>query len=178
MLRIRLSRYGKKDRPTWRVVVVESTRTGKGRVADYIGSYNPMVTPKQFQLDGAKYDQWVKNGAQPTDAVVRLKGRMIDKSPEYKTAVKTKIYVNAEKEAAKKAEAEAKLKAEQEAQEAAKQAEIDAAAAAEAAANAPEEPTAVAQEAPADEEAPAEESPAAEPTPAPTEEEKTEEVAA
>uniref|UniRef100_A0A7C4M060 Small ribosomal subunit protein bS16 n=1 Tax=candidate division CPR3 bacterium TaxID=2268181 RepID=A0A7C4M060_UNCC3 len=92
MLRIKLTRYGKKDRPTWRVVVVEKTKTGKGRVSDYIGNYDPHQKSKVFNLDLEKYEKWVKNGAQPTDSILRLKGRFIDKNKDYQKIVATKIY--------------------------------------------------------------------------------------
>ena len=92
MLRIKLVKTGKKDRPTWRVVVVEKARTGKGAVTDYIGNYNPHAHPKEFKLDVEKYEKWIGNGAQPTDTVRRLKGKMIDKNKDYQKDVETKVY--------------------------------------------------------------------------------------
>jgi len=105
MLRIKLVKIGKKDRPTWRVVVVEKSKTGKGSVTDYIGSYNPHVKPKDFRVDIEKYDKWVKNGAQPTDTVKRLKGRFIDKTNDYQKEVGVKIYKSKKPEEEKKPEA-------------------------------------------------------------------------
>lgn len=117
MLRIKLVKIGKKDRPTWKIVVVEKTRTGKGRVSDYIGSYNPHNKPKEFKLDVEKYEQWIKSGAQPTDAVLRLKGNLLDKNKEYQKEVKTKVYKKKKpeepkKEAPKKEEATEEVKEE------------------------------------------------------------------
>lgn len=111
MVRIKLVKTGKKNTPTWRVVVVEKTKTGKGRVSDYIGSYNPHTKPKQFKLEIEKYDKWVKNGAQPTDSVLRLKGNFIDKTKEYQKEVRAKVYKKkkpeeVKKEAPKKVETE------------------------------------------------------------------------
>ncbi|HRY60095.1 MAG TPA: 30S ribosomal protein S16 [Patescibacteria group bacterium] len=102
MLRIKLVKTGKKDRPTWRVVVVEKTRTGKGAVTDYIGNYNPHLHPKEFKLDIEKYDKWVGSGAQPTDTVKRLKGKMIDKTKDYQKEVEIKVYKSKKPEEAKK----------------------------------------------------------------------------
>ncbi|MFA7308716.1 MAG: 30S ribosomal protein S16 [Patescibacteria group bacterium] len=132
MLRIKLVRFGKKDQPTWRVVVVESARTGRGRVTDFIGNYNPMISRKEFNLDIDKYNDWIKKGAQPTDTVLRLKGRFVDKNKDYQKEVPLKVYRNAEKEAAKVAEAEAAKKAAEDAKIAAAEAK---AAAEEAAKN-------------------------------------------
>ena len=102
MLRIKLVKIGKKNRPTWRVVVVEKTKTGKGRVTDYIGSYNPHSKPKDFKIDIEKYDNWIKNGAQPTDSVLRLKGNFIDKTKDYQKEVKAKVYKSKKPEEVKK----------------------------------------------------------------------------
>jgi len=102
MLRIKLVKIGKRDRPTWKIVVVEKTKTGKGRVSDYIGSYNPHKKPKEFKLDVEKYEKWVKNGAQPTDAVIRLKGKLMDKNKEYQKEVKAKVYKKKKTEESKK----------------------------------------------------------------------------
>jgi len=86
----------------WRVIVVEKTRTGKGRVAEYIGNYNPHSKPKIFNLDLEKYEKWTKNGAQPTDAVLRLKGKLIDKNKDYQKIVKAKVYKTKKTEEIKK----------------------------------------------------------------------------
>ena len=92
MLRVKLVRTGKKDYATWRVVVVEKTKTGRGRVAEYIGNYNPNLKPKEFNLNVERYEYWVGVGAQPTDMVLRLKGKFIDKNKDYQKVVPTKIY--------------------------------------------------------------------------------------
>ncbi len=92
MLRIKLVRQGKKDRPTWRVIVVEKHKTGKGNFTDAIGSYNPFGERKSFILDIEKFEKYVKNGAQPTDSVLRLKGRYIDKNKDYQKLVVAKNY--------------------------------------------------------------------------------------
>lgn len=102
MLRIKLVKTGKKNSPTWRVVVVEKTKTGKGRVSDYIGNYNPHTKPKRFLLDIEKYEKWIKNGAQPTDTIVRLKGNFLDKNKEYQKVVKAKVYKKKKTEEVKK----------------------------------------------------------------------------
>lgn len=101
MLRIKLVKTGKKKRPTWRIVVVEKTKTGKGRVSGYIGSYNPHLKPKGARLDSEAYANWVKNGAQPTDAVLRIKGKYIDDNKDYQKKVKPKVYKKKKPEEAK-----------------------------------------------------------------------------
>ena len=92
MQRIKLVKTGKKNTPTWRIVVVEKTRTGKGSVSDYIGHYHPHLKPKSFVIDMEKFKFWKEKGAQPTETVTRLIGRFIEKNKDYQKIVKTKIY--------------------------------------------------------------------------------------
>ena len=34
-----------------------------------IGYYNPLTDPAEIKVDNEKAQQWIKNGAQPTDTV-------------------------------------------------------------------------------------------------------------
>lgn len=69
MLRIRLSRTGKKRQPSYRVVVAEKEAKRDGRVVERIGYYNPLVNPADFKIDEARALHWLSVGAQPSDAV-------------------------------------------------------------------------------------------------------------
>jgi small subunit ribosomal protein S16 len=69
MLRIRLSRTGKKRQPSYRVVVAEKEAKRDGRVVERIGHYNPLANPSEFQIDEARALHWLSVGAQPSDAV-------------------------------------------------------------------------------------------------------------
>ena len=42
MLTIRLSRFGKRKKPFYRVVVIESSRARNGRVVEAVGTYDPL----------------------------------------------------------------------------------------------------------------------------------------
>lgn len=71
MLAIRMQRTGRKGYPTYRVIVQEAHRQPtSGRVVASIGSYNPHT--KESTLDKEKAEYYLKNGAQPSDRVVRL----------------------------------------------------------------------------------------------------------
>lgn len=69
MLRIRLSRTGKKRQPSYRVVVAEKEAKRDGRVVERIGYYNPLATPADYKIDEARALYWLSVGAQPSDAV-------------------------------------------------------------------------------------------------------------
>ena len=45
MLRIRLSRVGKKGRPSYRIVVAEAKSPRDGSYLEWIGTYDPMHDP-------------------------------------------------------------------------------------------------------------------------------------
>ena len=71
-VKIRLARHGAKKRPYYRVVVADSRAPRDGRFIDEVGRYNPCTEPAMVKFDMEKVDQWISNGAQPTDTVARL----------------------------------------------------------------------------------------------------------
>lgn len=72
MLRIRLRRVGKKGKPSYRIVVADSTAPRDGAYVDWIGQYDPMVDPPTTTLQRDRAIEWLKKGAQPSDAVRRI----------------------------------------------------------------------------------------------------------
>lgn len=72
MLRIRLSRTGKKRQPSYRVVVANSESKRDGRIVERIGNYFPLKNPTEFSIEEDRALYWLSVGAQPSDAVKRL----------------------------------------------------------------------------------------------------------
>ena len=85
MVKIRLRRMGAKKAPFYRIVVADSRSPRDGRVVvaderasrdgrfiDELGYYNPVSNPVELKIDAEKAQQWIKNGAQPTDTVRAL----------------------------------------------------------------------------------------------------------
>jgi small subunit ribosomal protein S16 len=72
MLRIRLTRVGKKRQPSYRIVVTEITAKRDGRIVERIGHYNPLTDPSEFLIQEDRALYWLSVGAQPSDAVERL----------------------------------------------------------------------------------------------------------
>ncbi|MBE6804866.1 MAG: 30S ribosomal protein S16 [Clostridia bacterium] len=68
-VKMRLRRMGAKRAPFYRVVVADSRYPRDGRFIEEIGTYNPMKDPAEIKIDAEKAEQWLKNGAQPTDTV-------------------------------------------------------------------------------------------------------------
>ena len=72
MLKIRLSRVGKKKQPTYRVVIADARAPRDGAVVEVIGHYNPRTDPSTFEVDADKARDWLRKGAQPTERIARL----------------------------------------------------------------------------------------------------------
>ena len=72
MLRIRLSRFGKKRQPFYRVVVADAKSKRDGRIVERIGHMNPRTDPLEFTIQEDRALHWLSVGAQPSDAVRRL----------------------------------------------------------------------------------------------------------
>lgn len=72
LLRIRLSRHGRKKDPHYRVVVAEKKSPRDGRFVEIVGYYNPALKPVRLHLDLNRIDHWVEQGAQPSNTVRSL----------------------------------------------------------------------------------------------------------
>ena len=72
MLKIRLKRAGGKNRPFYRVVVMDSRKARDSRALEEIGYYNPLEDPMVFNVNREKVAFWTERGAQITDSVKGL----------------------------------------------------------------------------------------------------------
>ena len=75
---IRLRRAGSSRRPAYRVVVADSRSPRDGRFIEIIGHYNPLTQPPTVKIDRAKAEQWIKQGAQPSNTVKKLLANVKD----------------------------------------------------------------------------------------------------
>jgi small subunit ribosomal protein S16 len=69
---IRLSRFGAKKVPFYRIVVVDSKRARDGKFIEQVGTYDPRKDPSEVVLKEEALLQWLARGAQPTDTVKRF----------------------------------------------------------------------------------------------------------
>ena len=72
MLRIRLTRTGARNQPSYRVVVADSRKPRDGKFVEILGQYNPRQDPPLVVIDREKAQKWIEVGAQPSDAVKRM----------------------------------------------------------------------------------------------------------
>ena len=165
MLKIRLQRTGRKNVPTFRIVLTDSKNSTKsGKYLEILGNHDARSDAGDVKKDRVLH--WMAQGAQLSDTLHNMfinkkiiSGKKVNVLPK-KTPV-----IDEAKVAAEKAEAEAKVKAEADARAAAEAAKIAAEEAEKAAALAAEEAakTPVVEVAPevVAEAAPTEETPAA-----------------
>ncbi len=72
MIRIRLTRVGKKGRPSYRIVVADVRAPRDGSYLEWIGNYDPMANPPAVTLKQDRAAHWLSMGASPSDAVARI----------------------------------------------------------------------------------------------------------
>ena len=72
MLRIRLRRVGPKKHPSYRVVAADSRAARDGRFVEHLGHYDPHTDPPTVVIDEDKALKWLRQGAQPSEAVERM----------------------------------------------------------------------------------------------------------
>ena len=71
-VKFRLSRYGSKKTPFYRIVVADSRYPRDGRFIEKVGTYDPLKGPAKVNLDKEKVKAWYKRGATPTKTVEAL----------------------------------------------------------------------------------------------------------
>ena len=71
MVRIRLKRTGRSQRPSYRLTVVDGRASRDGKVLEELGYYDPANKNSDMQLNLKKerIEYWLGAGAQPSDTV-------------------------------------------------------------------------------------------------------------
>lgn len=70
MLKLRLTRFGRKRVPFYRIAAIEALTRRDGKAVAYVGTYNPLAEEgKQVVLKEEEILKFLSNGAQPTRTV-------------------------------------------------------------------------------------------------------------
>lgn len=69
MLVIRLSRHGRKKRPTYRLVLQERDWAPSSKAIENLGTMNPHTDPATVVLKEDRITYWLGQGAQPSNTV-------------------------------------------------------------------------------------------------------------
>ncbi len=85
MVRIRLTRIGRKNTPQYRVVITPLREKRDSKAIEYVGFYNPVT--KVIELDKERIKYWLSVGAQPSETVkhILVKEKVVDASKYKKT---------------------------------------------------------------------------------------------
>ncbi len=65
-LRIRVSRYGRRHHPIYRLVVADAKAPRDGKVVDVIATYDP-VNKRLIEVKEERLKEWLQKGAEITD---------------------------------------------------------------------------------------------------------------
>jgi small subunit ribosomal protein S16 len=79
VVRIRLARFGRKNLPFYRIFVANIKSPRDGKHIENVGHYDPVPKPdgnKHISLNFDRIKYWLAVGAQPTDTVARLLGKV------------------------------------------------------------------------------------------------------
>ena len=70
--KIRLKRIGRRNRPFYRMVAMDSRNRRDGAAIEELGWYNPIDPNHSYDLKDERILHWLGEGAQPTDAAKKL----------------------------------------------------------------------------------------------------------
>lgn len=70
MIAIRLSRFGRKKAPFYRIVAVDSRKKATGQVLEILGTWNPIKKISEIKNDKVK--AWIAKGAQVSATVKKI----------------------------------------------------------------------------------------------------------
>lgn len=64
-----MKRMGRKHRPYYRIVAIDSRQPRDGKIIEELGSYDPMIpdTDKRTRLKADRIKYWLSVGAQPSE---------------------------------------------------------------------------------------------------------------
>ena len=73
-VKIRLKRFGRRNRASYRVNAIDSRTARDGRVIEELGFYDPVTkdAAKQFSINRERVEYWLSVGAQPSATVKTL----------------------------------------------------------------------------------------------------------
>ena len=114
MLRIRMQRFGRKNRPFYRIAAIDQRTRRNGSVVEQLGLYDPLAgdPAKQIVLNEERVKYWLSKGAQPSDTVRDFLARrsLVETANWEKNRAWHREFVKKQAEAAAAAPAEEKKK--------------------------------------------------------------------
>jgi small subunit ribosomal protein S16 len=83
-VRIRMKMMGRKHRPFFRIVAIDSRQPRDGRILEELGTYDPMMKNKdtRITLNPERYQYWRSVGALASERVTTLYNKYMKKQEE------------------------------------------------------------------------------------------------
>ena len=103
-VKIRLRRVGRKKAPMYRIVVADSKSPRDGKFIEIIGQYAPRQAEGGLNVDVARANYWLDNGAQPSDTTRSLLRKAGVLKARHESRLAAKLQASAVKVAEPKAE--------------------------------------------------------------------------
>lgn len=75
MIKIRLSRGGRKNLPFYRILITNSTSPRDSKFLEKVGTYNPLLEEgdeKRVTINKERVEHWLSVGAQPSEKVAKF----------------------------------------------------------------------------------------------------------
>lgn len=72
---IRMSRFGSKKNPFYRVVATDKQSPRDGRFLEVLGTYDPRKGEGKGTLNKERIDYWISKGAKPSETVDQVIAR-------------------------------------------------------------------------------------------------------
>ena len=70
--KIRLKRIGRRNRPFYRLIVIDSRKKRDGAAIEQVGWFNPIATENSYEINDERILHWLGEGAIPSDAVKKI----------------------------------------------------------------------------------------------------------
>ncbi len=71
-VKLRLSRLGRTNAPSYRLVAIDEHKKRDGRFIEILGHYNPLDDANHFSCKRDRVDYWISQGAKPSRTVAHL----------------------------------------------------------------------------------------------------------
>ena len=68
-VKIRLKRMGRKNRPFYRLIAIDSKKRRDGREIENLGWYDPLKNDQNFKFDEKRIKYWIDQGAQQSNTI-------------------------------------------------------------------------------------------------------------
>ncbi len=84
MVRIRMQRLGRRNRPYYRIAAAEQRTRRNGPIIEALGFYDPVEknVEKQLRINEERVKYWLEKGAQPSETIrdILAKRGLVDKA--------------------------------------------------------------------------------------------------